>query len=1364
MIANKGLSVDRVTEIFNDFMEKYNGNIDVIPIVKSKQEDIYGEENSIEKSGVVISGAFHPAKRIVALIASNLDNEEEVKTTLRHELLGHNGLNTFEPEDKLGLLLHVRATEKEPSLNHVWKTVNTFYPNKSGLEKAEEVFAYVAEEERTFFQSAWDSVCSTLNKLLRKSGLVDKRLTKSDLRVEARKIAKGIMRGQREQRTFPATDVDQFRLEVTDMKNEKKPFHETVAEKIIKQLEEGTAPWQKPWNAEKSASFLPYNPTTGNRYKGINALHLMASNREDQRWLTYRQASDLGAQVKKGEKSTTVQYWKFTEDRIKLDEKTGKPVLDKDGKKQKETVKLERPRVFYASVFNAEQIDNMPAPEVKKEQQWNPIERAEKILASSGAVIKHSQHDNAFYRPIADEIHLPKKEAFDSADKYYATALHELGHWTGHSSRLDRPMSNPFGSEGYAKEELRAEISSMLLGEELEIGHDPEQHTAYVGSWIKALKEDPLEIFRAAADAEKITGFVLALENKQVIEQAPQEIELELRQRIIEQGAEELSKNKDIDNNALKTYLNIVNIAEQLGFDTTLSSPEKEMPFETIVINYSKGNIDYPVSTELSINDGKAATSVNGERVNGSNFTSELDWQNDALVSGLASAEKNMLHSDASLKDKNSLDIPKVTVNSSNTINSLAFTIENLKDVKTQFDGVSLDSALASTKLDANIEVLSDVMEERQNGKEESSMISDEYIKDKLSLEQYEAWENVKETSLLKGVIPSLSLDGDTINISFSPSTMFDDVSATIVEQESGADVIATFKGEEKESLEEALEAVLLSIRIKHLESEAKTESNIELHQANEIQQNNSSANITDDKHYIDVPFKEKNEAKKLGARWDKEEKSWYVPPSFDLTPFEKWNTNSSTETKDEIVPETEAESSEKEVLEKTFLAVPYEERGVAKAAGAKWDTQNKSWYADNENVLEELQQYLPNNNTASDPAQRPEDEFKDFLIDMKVIVDGEHPIMDGTKQRIKVEGDKNGEKSGNYVAYLDGKPNAVFNNHRTGQTVKWKAKGYSLSAKEKAELSANAAIKIAKREAETAKKYAVVSEDLTRFFKLSPVAAQHGYLDKKGVTGEETRIATKTALAEMGEDSRIKVASNLKEAKELREQDKSNIVFVEGDLLIPAKDTSGKIWSLQSIQASSFKSFATGGKKSENFCALDESLDMKDCEAFIVCEGYATGKSVEEGVKGTKAKTIVAFDSNNLLPVVETLKAQFPDKPIIVAGEDDRKAELKPPHFKNVGKEKSKEAAEKVNGLAILPVFAKGEAENGLTDFNDLAAKSKLGKEAVKRQLMQAINKVMSKAPELKSLVKTEEVKVKEQRKVNSFLEHPQKKKVASR
>jgi putative DNA primase/helicase len=115
---------------------------------------------------------------------------------------------------------------------------------------------------------------------------------------------------------------------------------------------------------------------------------------------------------------------------------------------------------------------------------------------------------------------LPGKAQFASAANYYATALHELGHWTGHASRLNRDLAHPFGSVGYAREELRAEITSMILGSELGIGHDPAQHAAYVGSWIKVLTKDPFEIFRAAADAEKIQRFVLGLAQTQDVQQA----------------------------------------------------------------------------------------------------------------------------------------------------------------------------------------------------------------------------------------------------------------------------------------------------------------------------------------------------------------------------------------------------------------------------------------------------------------------------------------------------------------------------------------------------------------------------------------------------------------------------------------------------------------------------------------------------------------------------------------------------------------------------------------------------------------------------------------------------------------------------
>ena len=294
------------------------------------------------------------------------------------------------------------------------------------------------------------------------------------------------------------------------MADRQKTYAEKVAETLIAALEAGTAPWQKPW-APGAADFMPYNPTTGKRYRGINALMLMASGQSDQRWLTYKQAQAEGAQVRKGEHGTPIQYWQFTaqeqrrdeDGRLVIDPSTNKPFVDE--------VRLERPRVFFATVFNAAQIDGMPPIQPAQAPSWNPVERAEAILAASGADIRHVEGNRAFYSPARDFIQLPNRGQFDDASKYYATALHELGHWTGHPDRLNRDLAHPFGSEGYAREELRAEIASLIVGNETGIGHDPSQHAAYVASWIKVLREDPLEIFRAAADAEKVSTFLIGL-------------------------------------------------------------------------------------------------------------------------------------------------------------------------------------------------------------------------------------------------------------------------------------------------------------------------------------------------------------------------------------------------------------------------------------------------------------------------------------------------------------------------------------------------------------------------------------------------------------------------------------------------------------------------------------------------------------------------------------------------------------------------------------------------------------------------------------------------------------------------------------
>jgi antirestriction protein ArdC len=249
----------------------------------------------------------------------------------------------------------------------------------------------------------------------------------------------------------------------------------------------------------------------------MNAFWLAMQGHDDPRWMTLKQASYNKWSVEKGAKATMINFVKKTDIRPVLDEK-GEPVLKENGKPKTEVVKLAKPMIVNAFVFNAEQIKGIPEWEqalADKQalQQWSPIERAEKIVDASEAHIKHGGNE-AYYNPSRDLIQLPKKEQFDSATKYYATLLHELGHWSGNESRLNRDLGGKFGTADYAKEELRAEIASLMIGSEINIGHNFGQHAAYVENWIKVLQDDPSELFKASADAQKITDYVMAFEQK----------------------------------------------------------------------------------------------------------------------------------------------------------------------------------------------------------------------------------------------------------------------------------------------------------------------------------------------------------------------------------------------------------------------------------------------------------------------------------------------------------------------------------------------------------------------------------------------------------------------------------------------------------------------------------------------------------------------------------------------------------------------------------------------------------------------------------------------------------------------------------
>ena len=277
-------------------------------------------------------------------------------------------------------------------------------------------------------------------------------------------------------------------------------YRKQVTERLIGMLESGTAPWQKPWDAGIAAMNRPHN-FNGRPYHGVNALMLWCTaidkGYEDPRWLTFNQVKKLGGHVNKGEKSQLVEYWQWEKE------------VENPETGEKEKVPLPHPKVFRAMVFNADQCSGLP-PLERPVQKWTPHERADRIVAANGVQVMHSSGEGAFYSPGGDYICLPPKESFPTEDAYYSTLLHEVGHSTGHPARLNREFSGRFGSENYAKEELRAELASTFLCGELGIattGSD-EQHAAYVKSWVSALQDDYNEIFRAAADAEKICNYL----------------------------------------------------------------------------------------------------------------------------------------------------------------------------------------------------------------------------------------------------------------------------------------------------------------------------------------------------------------------------------------------------------------------------------------------------------------------------------------------------------------------------------------------------------------------------------------------------------------------------------------------------------------------------------------------------------------------------------------------------------------------------------------------------------------------------------------------------------------------------------------
>lgn len=290
-----------------------------------------------------------------------------------------------------------------------------------------------------------------------------------------------------------------------------KKYREETAQKLIEALKNGTAPWVRPW-CERDA---PMNAVTGKKYNGTNSVILSITGDEydkgeDPRWCTFKQAVAMKWHIKKGAKGTKISYWNTVEKKPDID------IDECDNCDNEEPLRSSyfMQRVYV--VFHASQIENIPEyiPTTLTPEQC--CVKADKIIASSGADIRLEGFE-AFYNRQEDYIQVPKKEHFNSLAGYYATVLHELTHWSGAPSRLNREMGQKFGDMNYAREELVAEIASMFLSFETGIAMTDEHfenHAAYISSWISLLKNDSNAIFKAASDANKAAEFILKAENE----------------------------------------------------------------------------------------------------------------------------------------------------------------------------------------------------------------------------------------------------------------------------------------------------------------------------------------------------------------------------------------------------------------------------------------------------------------------------------------------------------------------------------------------------------------------------------------------------------------------------------------------------------------------------------------------------------------------------------------------------------------------------------------------------------------------------------------------------------------------------------
>jgi len=281
-------------------------------------------------------------------------------------------------------------------------------------------------------------------------------------------------------------------------------IYENVTKTVIEALEKGVVPWRKPWHQIGS---VPVNATNNRPYRGVNTFLLSIHPFLDHRWLTLKQANEMGGAIKPGEKATTVVFWKWN-----------KPETNESSEESSNV--REAPLLRYFRVFNAEQCVGLSLPELYRPEPYpehERIERAELLVKSMpDAPSIEEGGTTAWYRPSDDHVQIPRMRDFESADAFYVTLYHELGHATGHMNRLNRSGVTGqimFGSGEYSKEELVAELTSAYCTATVSLDGSLVENTAsYIEGWLKVLRGDPKAVIIAAAQAQKAADYIRGIE------------------------------------------------------------------------------------------------------------------------------------------------------------------------------------------------------------------------------------------------------------------------------------------------------------------------------------------------------------------------------------------------------------------------------------------------------------------------------------------------------------------------------------------------------------------------------------------------------------------------------------------------------------------------------------------------------------------------------------------------------------------------------------------------------------------------------------------------------------------------------------